>query len=1019
MRYPADLQKALLNKKATFVTGAGFSTATSPSLPINNWTRLIQLAAEFAQRAFPQNQVIEGLANELGDANSSFTEMELTQFAGLIKTTLSKKSAQLYADFFIKYFKDAQVEDPSLGEILGSFECGLATTNYDTLLEQAIGLPAGPTLLSDEVDDALSVLRNEKLGVVHLHGRWDKPDSILFSADDYSRHLANLSATSAQLSTYSMTKFIFVGQGAGIMDPNFTAIKNAWKQVASVSTHYHYLLCRDKDVAYFEEILAGSTIHPLPYGPEFADLNKFLKGLLESVQNPNREIEVYQVAQCMTDEIHETLRASSLAHQNLVAAEPASNLVVEPTFIPMPHEQFAHEILRQERENVPQENRINQFVSSDIIESENSWLIVGEEQSGITTALKWLLLECHQIDSDIAPVYVDHLKYSNNNRLNRLIAQEFAFGGIKLRPKDSFPRFNLAVDSFTAGSKGIYGNFINDVLGSGASRTFIGCRLGSEQDLARMLLQNGLQIKIAYLGKPGVDEVKRYANIIAPHAPLDAAEQTLKIIRKEHLPRNPFTVSLVLRLISVNVSQIEKLQSQADLIAGFLDLMLSQVNVNGSLDGRETLVYSNVEVILMQLAETLVRERNAQIPASKIVNIFEEVINKKEWRENALEWVERLVTHRLLAVSDNEYSFRQSSYLYYFAARAAAKNAEFLSFMLQEPLMHAPIIKLVASISRDNESLVESTASILDEWRNVTVHSVIYDRVVKQDAASLDSLSETMSVEENESEADFELDDQASVVPSYDYSSDKDITPFPLHELSDVSDTVKIAVAVDLASVVLRESNEIDDRHLKDQSLETILSAWGVYLDMLERDEDVRKRIRDATIESAQRHGLDDLDVDSVMERFNPVYCTFVVWGALCESIRSKKLRASLDRVRSEAIEGGSLALMGGVALMELTDTSRGWATRVAACEGPLRHRWIYSVFVTDIVMGHFVGSELLFEDEKAATQIIANKMRSLYSFQNQRHEKTVVDSIITNLKKYRLNKQAMIQGLSRMISSR
>ena len=60
------------------------------------------------------------------------------------------------------------------------------TTNYDLLLEQHAVVPGGQSVTWLAPQDIFSLLRGGR-GVIHLHGRYDYPKSIILSTVDYER----------------------------------------------------------------------------------------------------------------------------------------------------------------------------------------------------------------------------------------------------------------------------------------------------------------------------------------------------------------------------------------------------------------------------------------------------------------------------------------------------------------------------------------------------------------------------------------------------------------------------------------------------------------------------------------------------------------------------------------------------------------------------------------------------------------------------------------------------------------
>ncbi len=146
------------------------------------------------------------------------------------------------------------------------------TTNYDDLLVHALGWDVvtwrDPTRLQ-------AVLRGREQAVVHVHGHWKDPESVVFGASSYADVLRDGPAvTFLKSAVYSRT-MLFVGFGAGLGDPNFASLREWMRAELSQSVYEHYRLVRDKDLTAGLHDPA-ERIRSVSYGPDHADLAPFL-----------------------------------------------------------------------------------------------------------------------------------------------------------------------------------------------------------------------------------------------------------------------------------------------------------------------------------------------------------------------------------------------------------------------------------------------------------------------------------------------------------------------------------------------------------------------------------------------------------------------------------------------------------------------------------------------------------------------------------------------------------------------
>lgn len=87
------------------------------------------------------------------------------------------------------------VKKPELIEAIGELECPIITTNYDRLLEQVL-----------------------KTDIVHVHGRYDQTESIIFTSEDYAHLRENTSDLKKRIENKTL---LLIGYGAGLIGSTF------------------------------------------------------------------------------------------------------------------------------------------------------------------------------------------------------------------------------------------------------------------------------------------------------------------------------------------------------------------------------------------------------------------------------------------------------------------------------------------------------------------------------------------------------------------------------------------------------------------------------------------------------------------------------------------------------------------------------------------------------------------------------------------------------------------------------
>lgn len=160
----------------------------------------------------------------------------------------------------------------------------LATVNYDDLLSVKTGLP--PVVWSDR-SRVERVINREEPGVLHLHGHWATPESVVLGGRSYEEVVRDEHAR-AVLSTLRMQQvLVFVGHGAGLTDPNWGSFLRWSEAVHAGSETRHFRLVREGERDQVQaEHPREQRIFAVPYGASYDDLAPFLRGLVPSAAVP-------------------------------------------------------------------------------------------------------------------------------------------------------------------------------------------------------------------------------------------------------------------------------------------------------------------------------------------------------------------------------------------------------------------------------------------------------------------------------------------------------------------------------------------------------------------------------------------------------------------------------------------------------------------------------------------------------------------------------------------------------------
>ncbi len=277
----ADLRDRIACGQVACIVGAGVSMAASrrdePD-PTASWTGLLEHGARYCYELLPSRLPEGWLERVLGEIRSGDMD-DLLSAAEKISAKLEAPTGGAFGRWLQQSVGRLSLLDRRVPDALARLaELGnpLLTTNYDGLLEQAADLPAVTWRESAKVEE---VLRGDRQAIVHLHGYWDEPETVILGLRSYDLVLGDEHAQAMLRAWRAVRTLLFVGCGAGLQDPNFGALLAWSRQVFRGSRYPHYRLAADSELAEARsQHRPEDRIHVLPYG-EHHELAGYLHAL--------------------------------------------------------------------------------------------------------------------------------------------------------------------------------------------------------------------------------------------------------------------------------------------------------------------------------------------------------------------------------------------------------------------------------------------------------------------------------------------------------------------------------------------------------------------------------------------------------------------------------------------------------------------------------------------------------------------------------------------------------------------
>lgn len=276
-----ELRKAWRNCNLIPLVGSGVSQATA-GLP--TWAMLLRKGIEHLQR----NQRKLKVKTTVIKAISSAARAEkLVDGFRMLQDALAGPKSDAYRGFLLEQFgKPAVTNRKVLDAIQGLGSRVVVTTNYDSLLEEYNVVPGNDYATWLEPKDIFALLRGGQ-GVIHLHGLWNYPASVILSTTDYERivHGPEDSIKVSQALFYSGI-LLFIGCSiAGVDDRHLSTLLEEFSKIQGPPlkrAEPHFILFKS-DVASDEMGAALRLgLKPIIYGDTYESLPEFLRKIPEA-----------------------------------------------------------------------------------------------------------------------------------------------------------------------------------------------------------------------------------------------------------------------------------------------------------------------------------------------------------------------------------------------------------------------------------------------------------------------------------------------------------------------------------------------------------------------------------------------------------------------------------------------------------------------------------------------------------------------------------------------------------------
>jgi SIR2-like domain len=281
-----DLRRELHARRVIVIAGTGVSLSTTDPAgrEVAGWKGLLYNGAARC-RSVLQPPPTPSWGKRIRACIGSNDIDELLAAAHQIQRKLSRPPEGNYGKWLRETVGSLSVANDSLIRAIADLGVPIATTNYDGLITQVT--KKRPITWRDHVlVERWS--KGDEDAVFHIHGYWERPESVVLGISSYEDILRDPTAQHLLQRCFTGGRILFLGFGAGLEDPNFSALLAWHRQVFPRSEYPHFRLAVQKDVNALQRFHgeAGHNISVICCGQDHPDLIPFLQNLCPPTPGP-------------------------------------------------------------------------------------------------------------------------------------------------------------------------------------------------------------------------------------------------------------------------------------------------------------------------------------------------------------------------------------------------------------------------------------------------------------------------------------------------------------------------------------------------------------------------------------------------------------------------------------------------------------------------------------------------------------------------------------------------------------
>lgn len=520
-------------------------------------------------------------------------------------------------------------------------------------------------------------------------------------------------------------------------------------------------------------------------------------------------------------------------------------------------------------------------------------VVSGDPDSGVTSALLWLLAQHFKRDDERLPAYVRYERgFSKPQRFERAVREAASRLGTPLERGGDLPPSLLAVDDIDVTHTGALNGFSRYIADHPNQRYILGCHENDDAALANALTARDVSCQRVYLGPLVRAEMRELIHKLTGDMSQDLLDKAFNTVISQKLPRSPFVMAALVAVLS------QETDVSALNISGLLDAYVKWL-----LGGEEAadfkglgMDYRRREHLLGWFASVLLRGNVSRLPRQRAERELLDYFEKKGYINSSAKVIDSLVARRVLVEDGDGVGFRHPAFLALFAGRAMLDDPAFAKYVMQDPFQYPDAVRHAAGLRRSDRDLlvaVDQAAQAVLAAVGDDVRADMFDHVStrpgwSKEEPTFDQLKAAIEAGEPARLDDEQLDllyDQVEAAPP---NSGEDL---PLPPLLDA-----LGRATSLIGSVLRSSELVDDVPLKSEVLKRVLHGWSLLCIVTALREDQTSELRDRLRGIFLDEDADPSDIDR-FDRLTELLLVLMMVIFACGAVGSQHLRRVLERV--------------------------------------------------------------------------------------------------------------------------